>query len=92
MKQSAGERTKENILKAGVKLWPDVSLSAVARAVGLTHPAVLYHFPDDTLKNAIAAYAVQKNNSQVIVQLIATGHAAVAKLSSADRTKHLSCM
>jgi len=92
MKQSAGERTKEKILKAGVKRWPDVNLSVVARDIGLTRQAVFTHFPKDTLKDAVAVYAVEKNNSKVIVQLIGSGHKAIKNLSKTSRAKHFSAI
>lgn len=88
MKQSHGDKTREKILKAGVEIWPNVSLSAVARAVGLTHPAVLYHFPNNSLENAIAEYAVKIGESKIIMFLIAYEHPAVKKMSIADRIKH----
>lgn len=84
-----GEKTRERILKEGLKLWPDVTLEAVAKAVGLkTHVAVLYHFPNDSLKAAVAEYAVEIGHSPVIVQLMAAKHPAADKLSAADRIRH----
>lgn len=88
MKQTHGEKTKQKILKAGVKLWPDVSLANVARECDLTHAAVLYHFPSMTLKMSIARFAVDQGNSNVIVQLIGAGHTAIADLCETDRQRH----
>lgn len=92
MKKSAGEKTREKILNAGVALWPDVSALAVAHAAGLTHPAVLYHFPDGTLKDAIAEHAVDVGESRVIIQLIAADHKAIKSLSAADRIRHFNAI
>lgn len=92
MKQSHGERTKERILKAGLRTWPGVGLKAVAKAAGMTHPAILYHFPQGTLKNAVADYAVKTGHSRVVLQLIASGHEAAEKLSPAERIKHFNAV
>lgn len=86
----AGEKTKQNILDAGVSVWPDVSLSNVARAAGLkSHRSVSYYFATEDLKDAVAAHAVASGNSRVIVQLLAVNHKAVKKLSTEDRERHL---
>lgn len=87
MKQ--GDKTKKKILFAGVKLWPDVTPSTVAAKIGMTHAAVLYHFPGNTLKDAVAKHAVEIGESRVIVQLFVTGHKATDKLTHAERAKHL---
>jgi len=88
-KKSAGQKTKEKILKAGLTLWPNVTLEGVAAAAKMeSHNAVLYHFPNGTLRAAVAEYAVESGCSKVIVQLIGSGHAAVRELSPTDRAKH----
>ena len=92
MKQSHGDKTREKILKAGVDLWPHASPTAIARELDMTHPAVLYHFPDDSLLDAIAEYAVKIGESRVILQLIASRHKAVKKLSVADRVRHFNAV
>ena len=81
--------TKKKILKAGVKIWPDVTYQAVADKIELTKQAVNLHFPQGTLKDNVADYAVKSGRSKVIVQLIATDHPAVGKMSPFDRAKHL---
>lgn len=87
-----GEKTRIKILKAGVKLWPRISTTAIGKRVDITHAAVLYHFPDNSLLDAIAEYAVENKHSRVILQLIATKHKAVKKLSVADRIKHFNAI
>lgn len=84
----AGNRTKQRILEAGVILWPEVTLSNVARAVEMSHGAVLYHFPKGVLRDHIADYAVQVGESRVIVQLIAERHPAVSRMSAGERNAH----
>lgn len=88
----AGDRTKERFLKAGLRLWPDISALAIADETGYTHANVLYHFPGESLKDSIAEYAVQIGHSRVIVQLIANGHKAVKNLPPADRLRHLNAV
>lgn len=88
----AGDRTKERFLKAGLRLWPNISASAIADDTGYTHANVLYHFPGDSIKDAIAEYAVEIGDSRVILQLIAAGHRATKALTQADRLKHFNAV
>lgn len=92
MKKTAGEKTKEKILNAGLKLWPNITLQSIADKTDMTHAAVLYHFPAGTLEYKIAEYAIEKGNSAVIVQLIATKHPAAKKLTAAQRIKHFNAI
>lgn len=88
-KQTHGDKVRLKILEAGLKVWPDVTASSVARAGGFNSPnAVLYHFPRKTLKNAVAEHAVDTGCSKVIVQLIAHGHKATRKMTKEQRDKH----
>lgn len=81
--------TKERILDAGVDLWPDITLKAVADAADLKHTAVLYYFPTvSALKTAVARHAVEKGNSRVIVQLLAQKHPSVKDMPPAQRIHH----
>lgn len=89
MKKTTGQITKEKILKAGLELYPNITLEAVARKAGLTsHQVILYHFPKGSLKPAIIDHAVETKNSKIIVQLMAADHAAVKDLSASERIKH----
>ena len=90
MKES--NRFKIKILKAGVKVWPDTRLMTVAKKAGMTHPGVLHHFPDDTLKANIIEYARAKGLSKIIVELMAGKHDAIKNLSVADRIKHFNAI
>ena len=87
-KQTHGDKTREKILDAGVKLWPEVSLSAIGRETGLTHAAISYHFPLEQLRDKIAEHAVKKKTSRIIIQLIAERHPAVEDLSTGERSAH----
>lgn len=82
---------KDKILDAGLKLWPDVNYSTVARALKLkSHTNVVYYFKSaQILKDAIAKHAVETGHSKVIVQLIATKHRAIASMPQAVRDQHL---
>lgn len=86
MKKS--DRTKQRILAAGLRTWPDTRLRVVADEARLTHSGVLYHFPQGTLKDEIAKHAVKSHDSKIILQLIATGHPAVRGMAPSDRIKH----
>jgi AcrR family transcriptional regulator len=88
-----GDKQKRKILDAGLKLWRQdparVTARSIADAVGLTHPTVLSHFKEaGGLRDAVAAHAVEKGDSRIIVQLMAQGHDAVKNLSDADRRRH----
>lgn len=85
--------TKERILDAGLKAWPDVRLTKVAALAGVEHTHVIYYFRvAGALKDAIAEHAVKTGNSRVILQLIAMNHKAIAGLSQADRIKHFNAV
>lgn len=85
-----GEQTKEAILKAGLELWPDVTPSTIAAKLGITHAAVLYHFPN--VKEAVAQYAVETDCSPVIVQMLATNHKFVRDMPAAERLRHFTAI
>lgn len=85
-----GEQTKEEILKAGLELWPDVTPSTIATKIGITHAAVLYHFSN--VKEAVAQYAVDNDCSKVIVQMLATNHKLVKDMPAAERLRHFSSL
>ena len=89
VKQTHGDKTREKILNAGVELWPDVTLSAVARKLDMTHAAISYHVPFHLLKQKVAEHAVATGNSRVIVQLISEKDPAVAHLTPGERSAHL---
>lgn len=73
---------KNEILKAGLKLWPNVTALGIAKALNITHAAVLYHFPD--VRTAVAEYAIKTRCLPVVVQLIASGHPACAVMSDEE--------
>lgn len=90
-----GERTKAAILAAGVRLWGETCVppgaSAIGKALGLTHSAVLYHFRAVApLQDAIAAEAVRLCDAKVVPLLIASRNPAAATLSSVDRRRYMS--
>lgn len=88
MTLSRGEKTRRLILTTGLKMWkkdPDsVTANKVAKAIGMGHATVLYHFPEG-VKNAVAEYAVERGDKRVMAQLIVAKHPAVAGLSAEDR-------
>lgn len=80
-----GEQTKKKILEAGLTMWGNISLRAIAKKMKLSGTAVNYHFKAHELPDAVAAYAVQVKHKGVIKQLIATDHPAVSKMAKAER-------
>lgn len=70
---------KNEILKAGLKLWPNVTASSVAKALNVTHAAIIYHFPD--VHSAVAEYAIKTRYLPVVVQMIASGHPLCAQMT-----------
>lgn len=85
-----GEETRLAILEAGLKLWPDVTPTTVANALGVSHATVLYHFED--VKEAVAQYAVEKGYSPVIVQLLAANHKLVRDMPAKERLRHFTAI
>ena len=73
---------KNEILQAGLKLWPNVTPSSVANALNITHAAVIYHFPN--VRNAVAEYAIKTRYLPVVVQMIASGHPACTVMSDEE--------
>jgi len=89
-----GELTKIKIIQAGLEVWrdtpTDVTARSIARRVGLTHSAILYHFKNtDNLKNSIALHAVVNKESKVILHLIAINHPAIKHLNETERAKYM---
>ena len=89
MKQQ-GEQTRKAILQAGLRLWPDVNASNIAKDIGVTHATVLYHF--NNVKEAVAEYAITIGYSPVIVQMLATNHHLVKDMNGEERLKHFAAI
>jgi AcrR family transcriptional regulator len=94
-KLKAGERTKREILEAGVKLWipsnGQINAHSIGASIGLTHSAILYHFGTiNELRNAVAEHAVSVGNSRIIMHLVSMRHAAISSMSAEDRKRHVS--
>lgn len=90
---SRAKKTRTEILEAGLKLWKlDPTLitnRAIAEIIGKTHVTVFNHFPNGTLRKAVAAYGVQQKDSVVIVSLLLNKDPLVTDLSEEERQKHL---
>jgi len=89
-----GSVIKERILEAGVKAWvidpTSVTAANIARILGMpAHGNVLYHFPNGSLRDAIAEYAVRNKHKQLVPILIASRHPSVAKLTPSERDHFL---
>lgn len=90
-----GETMKEAILSHGLALWRQdvgfVSARAIAKRLGMTHSAILYHFgTSEALKAAIAGEAVRVGCRVIVPQLIVANHPAAAGIDPARRAAFLS--
>lgn len=89
-----GEKTRQRILDAGLKLWRDdpqkVNSHKIANEIGITHAAVLYHFFNaEKLKTAIAKKAIEIEDVEIIFQLIAIDHSSVAHFSIDQKNEYI---
>lgn len=83
------EKTKRAILNAGLICWPDISARRVGAECGLTHTAVLHHFPGDgALKQAVAKHAVEVEDSRVVRLLICNEDALVAHMCALEKADY----
>lgn len=86
---------KNDILKAGLKLWREkgldsVTLRNIATALEITHPGILYHFKTVALlKEEIAKYAVETKDVKVIKFLLVTEHQCVSHFTEAQSKEYL---
>lgn len=84
---------KIKILNAGLELWPDVTLQGVANLIGgITRQGVNHHFPDGSLKDAVALHAVNTGHGRIIVQLIALDHVVVDDMTQGEREGHFNAL
>lgn len=88
LSEEQGKKTRLQILQTGLELWPDVTASAIAAKLGISHVAVLHHFPD--IKDAVAQFALEADYSPVIVQMLATNHNLTRNMSGRERLRHFS--
>ena len=89
MKRSAGEEARVKILEAGLELWPHITPSSIAKKIGLSnHAAVIYHYPNGTLMDAVAEWAVLNDHSRIILQLIGMNHELVSIMTPEEKRRH----
>lgn len=89
--------TKTRILEMGLRLWragEAITARRIAKELGLTHGAVLYHFRNGerSMRDAIAYHCVEQGDEKVIAALIVERHKAVAHLSSEQRLTALAAV
>lgn len=88
-----GKDVKEKILETALKVWEEnttnLSIKEVATRLGMNHANVYYHFPQG-LQDAVAEYALEKNNIKVVTSLIVSGHHLAEKLSPSEKLEYLS--
>lgn len=93
-----GKETRDKALEAGLAILRDrglhfVTHRTVAAAIGITHPALIYHFASvAVLRQAIAEHAVFRQDGKAIGRLIADKNPAVAKLPGKDVDRYLRCL
>lgn len=89
---SKGDETKQKILEVGLRLWKEdptkVSTRNIAKELGMTGGAIGYHFPG-ILKEAIAAYAINIEDIQVIADLIVSNHPLIEEMPYQDKAKYM---
>lgn len=89
MKRSAGDEARVKILDAGLELFPDITPSNIARHLGLSnHAAVIYHYPNGTLRDAVAEWALLCDHSRIILQLIGMNHEYVSEMTPEEKRRH----
>ena len=86
------KNTKRKILNVGIMMWLEdpmtVNAHAIAKRMGMTHGAVLYHFPEG-VKDSVALHAVKTGNSKIICQLIVADHIAVEQMNEKIKAEYL---
>ncbi len=86
------EKIKLRILEAALQIWHEdpmkVTNRHVAKAAGMCHATLTYHFRQG-IRNAAAEYAVKTGDSEIIAQLIASRHYSVWNMPLSTRRRHL---
>lgn len=80
--------TREKILNAALKAWPDTTSRGVAKFTDLSHITV-FHYYGDTLKDIVPAYALEVEDCDVIVKLIADKHPSVDHLTTEEKLSYI---
>lgn len=89
-----GERRKAQILEAALQLWRNnntvPTARLIAKSMDMTHTTILYHFKDgETLKHAVATYAVNQRDPVIVPMLIAARNPAASSLTEAEKAAFL---
>ncbi len=80
---------KDKILKAGLKLYPNVTITSVADMLEVSKPSVFYHYRADEIKEAVEEHAVEIDDIQVIAMMITSMNERVDHMSNKDKLKYL---
>jgi len=80
---------KNKILDAGLRVYPNVTITRIADDLGASKPAVFYHFRADEIKEAVEDYAVEIDDGYVIAQMITAKAEGVAHISDKEKLKYL---
>ncbi len=87
--------TYDEILTTGLRLWREKmqkpSVRSVAKAMGVTHPAVLYYVKStDGLHKKLAEHAVTIGDITIVPLLLVTDNPAVGHFTDDQRRTYLS--
>ena len=80
---------KNEILGAGLKVYPEVTLTKIAEVLGVSTPSIFYHFTAKELKEAVEEYALKVDDRQVIAQMITAKNEQVAHMTDKEKLKYL---
>ena len=80
---------KHKILDAGLQVYPNVTITNVAKVLGISPPSVFYHFTGDEILEAVEDYAVEIEHKQVIAQMITAKNERVGELTDKEKLKYL---
>lgn len=80
---------KTKILDAGLRLYPNVTITRVAELLEVSKPSVFYHFNAAEIKEAVEEYAVEIDDKQVIAQMITAKSGGVSHITDKDKLKYL---
>lgn len=80
---------KNKILEAGLRTYPNVTITNVANYMGVSKPSVFYYFRANEIKEAVEEYALQVDDKSVIAQMITSKVERVGHLSEKEKMAYL---
>lgn len=80
---------KTKILDAGLKLYPNVTVTKIAKALNTSRSRVFYHFRASEIKDAVEEYAIEVDDKYVIAQMVAARTELVKDMSDKEKLRYL---